>query len=105
MWGRGGPRDLALLNRGVQLIPNVQKIFKNYDIPSSLQATLDHLGDYETLTATLDRTLKDDLPHLTRDGGFIRPVYHAELDALLNLKNNSQGPLEELYVLKKLLKP
>jgi DNA mismatch repair protein MutS len=96
MWGRGGPRDLALLNRGVQLIPDVQKIFKNHDIPSSLQATLDHLGDYETLTATLDRALKDDLPHLARDGGFIRPGYHEELDELLSLKNNSQGALEEL---------
>lgn len=96
MWGRGGPRDLALLNRGLQLIPDVQKIFKNHHVPTGLQVILNQLGDYERLTAMLDCALKEDLPHLTRDGGFIRPGYHEELDDLLNLKNNSHGALDEL---------
>lgn len=96
MWGRGGPRDLALLNRGLQLIPDLQKIFQNHDVPKSLRSTVEQLGHYEDLTHQLTQALKDDLPHLVREGGFIRPGYHESLDELLSLKENSKGALEAL---------
>lgn len=96
MWGRGGPRDLATLNRGLELLPDIQKIFKNHDLPKSLTSILTRLGDYKKLTHQLTHALKDELPHLLREGGFIRPGYHLPLDELLNLKEDSKGALEAL---------
>lgn len=95
-WGRGGPRDLAALNRGLTLLPDIQKIFEGSDLPAPLTATCKRLGYYEEMTTRLTRALKDELPPLVRDGGFIRPGYHPPLDDLLALKENSKGALEEL---------
>lgn len=95
-WGRGGPRDLAAINRGLKLLPDLQKIFQAHEIPDSLQNVMKRLGYYEELTDQLTRALKDELPPLTRDGGFIRPGYHSALDELLALKDDSKGALEAL---------
>ncbi len=96
IWGRGGPRDLAALNRGLTLLPDVQKIFGGHVLPEPLAMTLKHLGYYEEMTNRLTRALKDELPHLVRDGGFIRQGYHPPLDELLALKEDSKGALEAL---------
>lgn len=96
MWGRGGPRDLATLNRGLQLLPDLKKILKNQDIPPSLSNLLNQLGEYEKLTAQLTQALKDELPHLIREGGVIRPGYSSTLDELLSLKEDSKGALDAL---------
>lgn len=96
MWGRGGPRDLATLNRGLKLLPDVQKIFKNQDIPESLSKLLEKLGEYKLITDRLSAALKDELPPYAREGGFIRSGYHSPLDELLSLKEDSKGALEAL---------
>ncbi|MBI2707561.1 MAG: DNA mismatch repair protein MutS, partial [Proteobacteria bacterium] len=96
VWGRGGPRDLAALNRGLILLPDIQKIFEGHTLPEPLKGTLKSLGYYEEMTDRLTRALKDELPHLVRDGGFIRPGYHPPLDELLSLKEDSKGALEAL---------
>lgn len=96
MWGRGGPRDLAVLNRGLALLPDIHKIFKNQAIPPSVTSTLKRLGEYAELNGRLNQALKDELPHLAREGGFIRPGYHPPLDELLSLKEDSKGALEAL---------
>lgn len=96
MWGRGGPRDLAVLSRGLNLLPDLRKIFAGHPVPESLEALLQQLGEYKDLTDLLTRALRDELPYLTRDGGFIRSGYHPDLDELLSLKENSKQALEAL---------
>ncbi len=95
-WGRGGPRDLASINRGLKLLPDLQKIFMGQDVPESFESILKRLGHYEEVTNRLTRALKDELPHLARDGNFIRPGYHPPLDELLALRDDSKGALEAL---------
>jgi DNA mismatch repair protein MutS len=100
-WGRGGPRDLAALGRGLSLLPDLKKIFEDQNLPDSLSKILMKLGHYDELTDRLKRALKDELPHLTREGGFIRSGYHLPLDELLALKTDSQGALmalQEKYI-------
>lgn len=97
-WGRGGPRDLAALNKGLGLLPDIRKIFKGQNLPNSLEILLNRLGHYEDLNDRLTRALKDELPPLTREGGFIRPGYHPPLDELFLLK---EGSREALLALQK----
>ena len=102
-WGRGGPRDLAALSRGLSLLPDIQKVFEGQDLPPPLAALLKRFGYYKDLTDRFSRALKDELPHLAREGGFIRPGYHLPLDELLALRDNAKGALEVLqhkYVLE-----
>ncbi len=95
-WGRGGPRDLAALNKGLKLLPDIQKIFGGHTLPQTLTQALVNLGSYEDLTDRLTLALKDELPHLTREGGFIRPGYNKTLDELLALRDDGKGALEAL---------
>ncbi|OFW68684.1 MAG: DNA mismatch repair protein MutS [Alphaproteobacteria bacterium GWC2_42_16] len=95
-WGRGGPRDLAALNRGLSLLPDIKKIFEEQRVPESLRGIVKRLGSYDDLTNRLTQALKDELPHLAREGGIIRPGYHPPLDELLALRNNSQEALRAL---------
>ena len=95
-WGRGGPRDLAALNRGLSLLPDLNKIFVGHDLPVPLKALLKRLGYYEELTDRLTRALKDELPSMAREGNFIRSGYHPPLDELLALKEDSKGALDAL---------
>ncbi|MBX9786337.1 MAG: DNA mismatch repair protein MutS [Alphaproteobacteria bacterium] len=100
-WGRGGPRDLAALQRGLSLLPDLKKIFEAQNTPDSLTKILKGLGHYDELTDRLKRALKDELPHLIREGGFIRSGYHPPLDELLALKEDSKGALmalQEKYI-------
>lgn len=95
-WGRGGPRDLASLNNGLKLIPDILKIFEGQDIPETLKLTLKRLGNYDELTEHLSQALKDELPHLARDGNFIRQGYNIQLDEFRSLRDDSKGALEAL---------
>lgn len=95
-WGRGGPRDLASLNNGLKLLPEIRKIFEGQDLPEVLKTTLKRLGQYNDLTERLNQALRDELPHLAREGNFIRPGYHPPLDELLILRDDTKGALEIL---------
>lgn len=96
MWGRGGPRDLAALYRGLSLVPDLKKIFEGRALPSPLDSILKQLGDYQDLIHCLGAALRDELPLLARNGGLIRPGYHPDLDELWTLKDNGKEALEEL---------
>ena len=95
-WGRGSPRDLAAINRGLKLLPDIQKIFQGYDLPDVFKSILKRLGHYDEFTDRLSHALRDELPHLARDGNFIRPGYHPPLDELLALRDHSKGALEAM---------
>lgn len=97
--GRGGPRDLLNIKNTLGIVPKVRNIlhFKSKDdtaivfsIPQGLQTTIADLGEYSQLVSKLSEALKeDDLPLLSRDGGFIKTGYSAELDELKSLKEDS----------------
>ena len=89
--GRGGPRDLGALHAGFQAAHLVRQLFQGKDLPAELaqacQAILALPEDYAQL---LDQTLAEELPLLKRDGGFIRTGYHAELDEMRDLRDQSR---------------
>src|SRR5690606_18749228 len=82
--------------KGLSLLPDLQKIFDGQDLPPGLSSLLKRLGHYEALTERMSRALKDELPHLSREGGFIRPGYHPPLDELLSVRAGSQEALQDL---------
>ncbi|EKE10185.1 MAG: hypothetical protein ACD_16C00073G0009 [uncultured bacterium] len=80
----------------MSLLPDIKKIFEEQRVPESLRGIVKRLGSYDDLTNRLTQALKDELPHLAREGGIIRPGYHPPLDELLALRNNSQEALRAL---------
>ena len=79
---RGGPRDLAAIGKAVgAALELARHLGSQPDLPSildSLTQTLDAAP--QALANELAAALDDDLPLLSRDGGFVRPGYDARLD-------------------------
>ncbi len=100
--GRGGPRDMGALQQGFEAARSIVGLLSNKDLPSELKAALHALESIpETLCDHLDKALADELPLLKRDGGFVRQGYHAELDEMRALRDQSRrviAGLQQNYI-------
>jgi DNA mismatch repair protein MutS len=92
--GRGGPRDLAAIGQGLstaRLIAAslVPEAFGT--LPAEVVAARACLNQSDQgLSAEIAASLKDELPQLARDGGFVREGYHSDLDELRSLSENAR---------------
>ncbi|MBX3427288.1 MAG: DNA mismatch repair protein MutS [Pirellulales bacterium] len=77
--GRATPRDLAFVARTLRALPKLKAKLTGRTAARlvQLESRIDLCGD---LRAKLDAALEDDCPLTSREGGFIRPGCHAELD-------------------------
>jgi DNA mismatch repair protein MutS len=82
--GRASPRDLAHLGRTLACLPKVKAKLtgRTSALLQQLESRLDLCAD---VRGPLELALVDDCPLTTRDGGFVRPGYRAELDELREL--------------------
>ncbi|MCL6230124.1 DNA mismatch repair protein MutS [Bartonella bilalgolemii] len=95
--GRGGPRDMGTIQRGFNIINEINQIFNNELLPQEIH---DVRNVFSLLPTTLhfhlEQALIDDLPLFKRDGGFIRPNYHQKLDEMRSLRDESRCVIAEL---------
>jgi len=96
--GRGGPRDLASVRDALSLAAELKASLANakQGLPSDLSKAHTNLGDHGILIKRLARALADELPLLARDGGLIAPGYSAELDEILQLRDESRRLITNL---------
>ncbi|WP_374309655.1 DNA mismatch repair protein MutS [Dongia sp.] len=96
--GRGGPRDLAAIRDGLKATADFRALIaeKQAPVPAMLQGANADLGHHAELVDRLGRALAEELPLLTRDGGFIARGYHAELDEYRSLREDSRTLILEL---------
>ncbi len=101
---RGGPRDLAALGQGLARLPQVRAQVRAQGLdaaPEGIGQALDDLGEHSALADLLARALGADLPLDMRDGGFVRAGFAAELDRMLELRDESRrlvAALQQRYV-------
>nr|WP_258045644.1 DNA mismatch repair protein MutS [Mesorhizobium sp. NBSH29] len=88
---RGGPRDLGALTAGFAAATEIAQLLDGAVLPaelddarSAIRALPKNFADH------LARSLADELPLLKRDGGFLRPGYHGELDEMRALRDQSR---------------
>jgi DNA mismatch repair protein MutS len=82
--GRASPRDLAFIARTLAHLPHIKaKITaRTSALLARLEADLDLCVE---VRSRLEKGLQDDCPLVSREGGFIREGFSAELDALRDL--------------------
>ena len=100
VFGSGGGRDLASLRSALEKLPDLKE--KLAPFPNGrlgeLNRRLDPLQDvYELLC----RAIVDDPPFSIREGGFIRPGYHEEVDNLHNILSGGKGVIAEVEAREK----
>lgn len=105
-FGRGGPRDLGAVRDGLTTASDCTALLGKAGAAMGLPPELarvcrDLSAAGPELGAALTAALADDLPHLKRDGGFIRRGYREALDASRQLKDDSRqviATLEAQYI-------
>ncbi len=105
-FGRGGPRDLGAVRDGLAAASACCKtLLQSSDglgLPTALADIAKELsGVAPALEAALQSALGEELPHLRRDGGFIKAGYNSDLDDARRLRDDSRtvmAALEARYV-------
>ena len=93
--GTAGPRDLVALKQSLAAVPRVTLVLEQVQAPllRSLVAELDDLRDVRDL---VDRTLVDEAPATTREGGFTRDGVDPELDELRAISRSGRRVIAEM---------
>jgi DNA mismatch repair protein MutS len=95
--GRGGPRDLASLADGLETSYglSVHLVSTNSSLLKSCQEKLILSSAIQSLIQDLKSALKDELPLLTRDGGFIKQGYDPILDEFYHVRHDTKKIIAE----------
>ena len=96
--GRGGPRDLQAVARGLREGEKLTSLFIRdglLDIPDNISRALGDLSlaqkpGLSQLIADLDKALKPDVPMQARDGGFVEAGWAPDLDTVRSLRDDSR---------------
>jgi DNA mismatch repair protein MutS len=93
--GTAGPRDFVALARSCAVIPRVREILADAAAPllRSLCAELDDLAD---VRQRIEHTLLEDPPALTREGGFTRDGFDAEIDELRTISRSGRQVIADM---------
>src|SRR5437868_10347051 len=96
--GRGGPRDLAAIRDGIVAAAAIAaELEKAERVPTELTHAARALRALDRAIADeLATALADELPHLKRDGGFVRAGYHVALDEARALRDESRRVIAAL---------
>jgi DNA mismatch repair protein MutS len=99
--GRGGPRDLAAIRDGLKAVQVLQVTLKAphglANPPARLSSLLVALDAApQEIANILQKAIADELPLLTRDGGFIAVGYVAELDENRTLRDETRQVIAAL---------
>src|SRR5436190_6544469 len=95
---RGGPRDLAAIRDGIMAgCALATELDRAAALPDELMQAAAHLRALDPAFADkLSSALADELPHLKRDGGFIRAGYDSALDEARALRDESRRVIAAL---------
>jgi DNA mismatch repair protein MutS len=82
--GRATPRDLSFLGRTLACLPAIKAKLteRKSELLNQLEGRIDLCVD---LRSRIEASLADDCPLTSREGGFIRDGFHADLDGLREL--------------------
>ena len=92
---RGTPRDLAAIAQGISTGQQIVQALNNSNaldvLPNHIVQIIEILAQNDGgLAQKLGAALDDELPNLTRDGGYIRQGYSQELDENRQLRDESR---------------
>ena len=100
---RGGPRDLEVIARSLNIATKVSDLLAKRPAvlsdgrqPVLLTDAATSLVGHDFLAAKLSSALDDSLPLLARDGGFVARGYDQELDDLCSLRDDSRKLIASL---------
>jgi DNA mismatch repair protein MutS len=95
--GIASPRDLGAVRDILERLPSLQDSLAHCQA-LDLSSVVDRLLAPMELRSLLCRSLSDNPPHVTNDGGIIREAYDAELDQIRSIRGDADAWRDEFEV-------
>ena len=99
-YGNGTPRDMITLKNSLSKLPLVKSILSQCksDLLKELHENIDELQDMYEL---IEKSIVDDPPMVTKDGGYIKLGYNEEIDMLKKATTEGKNWLMQLEAREK----
>jgi DNA mismatch repair protein MutS len=88
--GSASPKDLVAIKQTLESVAAVRRTINAASAPLLQELGAD-LQEIPALSDLIARAIVDDPPFATKDGGFIRPGFDAELDEVRDARSNAKG--------------
>ncbi len=89
------PRDVKALGNACAKIPQLKISVEAFDC-ALFRRLNDLISSLDDVAAIVANAIKDDLPLSTKDGGYIKDGFNAELDRLRDIASGGENILEEI---------
>lgn len=93
--GNVTPRDLESLRKSLELVPSLRFRLSGFS-SEILRDLADGLPNTDEIVSLLAATIAENAPAMTKDGGYIREGYDAELDELRGIREHSTALIKEI---------
>ena len=95
VYGSATPKEIYTLAQTCDRLPGLRKQAEGCNCPelAELAASIDPLED---IKARIYAAVDPDAPSTLKDGGVIAKGYHAEVDELRSIRDNTKGVLAQL---------
>jgi len=96
--GRSGPRDIVAIRVGLKKSRDILEIFEHISVkfPEELKSIHKDLGIQSNLIHYLDKSLKNEVPLMARDGGFVKDEFNFKLDEYRSMHQNAKEHKDQL---------
>ena len=99
-YGNATPKDLEALKKSLEMLPSLRFRLSGFTSPI-LTGLLKDLPDVDDLAALLSAAIAENAPALTKDGGYIRAGYEADLDELRGMSEHAASLLKDMETREK----
>ena len=99
-YGNGTPRDMITLKNSLSKLPDVKKVLSKCQSPL-LKELYENLDELQDIYKLVEKSIVDDPPMVTKDGGYIKLGYNEEIDTLKKATTDGKTWLMELEAREK----
>ncbi len=93
--GNASPRDLSALCGSLALLPQLKNVLNSFGVKEICNLE-SQICEFPTVVEALAKTISENPPALTKDGGYINENFNAELKELNSLQKNSREVIEQM---------
>ena len=93
---RNNIKDLFYIRDGLEVMLKVADIINGGGMPTSIQSFIMEIPPFDKLFHMLERTLIEDINEISDNKSVIRDGFDPQLDRLYDIKNNTQGRIDQL---------
>ena len=99
-YGNGTPRDMITLKNSLSKLPDVKNVLSNCK-STLLKELYENLDELQDIYELVEKSIVDDPPMVTKDGGYIKLGYNEEIDTLKKATTDGKKWLMELEAREK----